>query len=58
VTIAVTCLLTYLILPSTRFAETAQDGLASALYFVNWRLAAQSVNYLAQGAGASPFQHF
>jgi peptidoglycan/LPS O-acetylase OafA/YrhL len=58
VTIATTCLLAYLILPATRFAQTAHDGLASALYVENWRLAARSVDYLAQGAGASPFQHF
>ncbi len=58
VTIAVTCLLTYLLLPTTRFNSIAHDALSSAYYAINWRLSQQSVDYLAQNDAASPFQHF
>ncbi|UJA19463.1 acyltransferase [Thermoleophilia bacterium SCSIO 60948] len=34
------------------------DVLASVGYFVNWRLADQSVDYFAQGFEGSPVQHF
>jgi len=36
----------------------AGDVLAAVGYFVNWRLAGQSVDYFAQGFEASPVQHF
>ena len=36
----------------------AHDIVAAALYVVNWRLAGRSVDYLAEGTGASPVQHF
>lgn len=36
----------------------AHDIVAAALYVVNWRMADRSVNYLAEGTGASPVQHF
>ena len=39
-------------------SSTAGDVAASALYVVNWRLAGQAVNYLAQGEDPSPVQHF
>ncbi len=58
VTIAGTCLLTYLFLSATRFDSIARDALSSAYYAVNWRLSAQSVDYLAQDQAVSPFQHF
>lgn len=34
------------------------DIVAAALYVVNWRMADRSVDYLAEGTGASPVQHF
>jgi peptidoglycan/LPS O-acetylase OafA/YrhL len=58
VTIAATCLVTYLVLPGSRFASIGRDALASAFYFVNWRLSRQSVDYLSQNQAPSPFQHF
>ncbi|HYO20445.1 MAG TPA: acyltransferase family protein [Dermatophilaceae bacterium] len=51
-------LATPLLLPRTRWVGTAWDVVASSLYGVNWRLAAQSVDYLAAGEAASPVQHF
>lgn len=45
-------------LSKIRFAEYAQDGVGSALYAVNLRLAAVGTDYLAQGDPPSPFQHF
>src|SRR5699024_5950980 len=42
----------------TRWADIAQDILASALYFQNWQLAARAIDYLAQSAASSPLQHF
>src|SRR5699024_6639899 len=34
------------------------DIVGAALYVVNWVLAARSVDYLAEGVGVSPVQHF
>jgi peptidoglycan/LPS O-acetylase OafA/YrhL len=45
-------------LPEVRWDQTAQELIASALYFENWQLATSSVDYLAQNNEASPFQHF
>lgn len=45
-------------LPEVRWQQTVQELLASALYFENWQLALNSVDYLAQNNEASPFQHF
>ncbi len=56
--LAVTLLVTRLAAPSTIWGNTAKDVRAAALYFVNWRLAAQSVDYLAAENAASPVQHF
>ena len=58
VTFVGVALVTVLVLPVTRWASVAGDMVASALYVVNWRLAARSVEYFAQGAAASPLQHF
>lgn len=49
---------TPLLLPSARWAETVQEAIASALYFENWQLAANSVDYLASRNAASPVQHY
>jgi peptidoglycan/LPS O-acetylase OafA/YrhL len=48
----------YLVLPATQLAGTAAEIRASALYFQNWQLAADSVNYLQAASAASPVQHF
>ncbi|MGH8862956.1 MAG: acyltransferase family protein, partial [Jatrophihabitantaceae bacterium] len=58
VTIATSCLVSYLVLPAEQFDTIGRDALASAYYAVNWRLSAQSVDYLAKDQAASPFQHF
>ncbi|ROS27934.1 acyltransferase family protein [Cellulomonas sp. PhB150] len=53
-----TAIATVLWLPVTRWREIAGDLASTALYVVNWRLAGRSVDYLAEGAAASPVQHF
>jgi len=50
--------LTLFTLPPTRWAEIGGDVFASAAYFINWRLAARSVDYLAEDSVPSPVQHF
>ncbi|GAA1350999.1 acyltransferase family protein [Falsarthrobacter nasiphocae] len=47
------------VFPADRWQEVAQQGLASATYWQNWLLAAQSVDYYAADHSlASPLQHF
>lgn len=46
------------ILPAYAKQQNLSEFLASAFYFQNWRLAIDSVDYLAQNNSASPFQHF
>lgn len=46
------------ILPVFTKQQNLTEFLASAFYFQNWRLAVDSVDYLAQNNTASPFQHF
>ncbi|MEV1328686.1 acyltransferase family protein [Micromonospora costi] len=53
-----TLLLAYFILPRTRWSATAWDIVASACYAMNWRMAAQSVDYVAVNAAPSIAQHF
>jgi peptidoglycan/LPS O-acetylase OafA/YrhL len=45
-------------LPGTRFPSIALDALSSTFYGINWRLAAQGIDYLNAGAAPSPLQHF
>ena len=47
-----------LVLPATRLADTAAQIRASALYYQNWQLAWNAVNYLKSDSAASPVQHF
>jgi peptidoglycan/LPS O-acetylase OafA/YrhL len=47
-----------LILPSTQLPETADEIRASALYFQNWLLAHNAVDYLHATQAPSPVQHF
>ena len=48
----------WLFLSKVRFVEYAWDALSSALYAVNFRLAVNGTDYLAQDSPPSPFQHF
>lgn len=54
----IVALATALFLPRTRWVSTAWDVVASSLSGINWRLAAQSIDYLAVGEAPSPVQHF
>ena len=56
--LAVTWGLSYWVLPSSQLAATAEQIRASALYFQNWQLASDAVNYLQQGSAPSSVQHF
>ncbi|RIQ20880.1 acyltransferase [Jiangella rhizosphaerae] len=58
VVLAAVAVITMVVLPVTRWASIAWDIATSALYVVNWRLADQSVNYLASDDAPSPVQHF
>ncbi|MBT2503097.1 acyltransferase family protein [Curtobacterium sp. ISL-83] len=44
--------------PSALWGQYSRELIASTVYLQNWQLAADSVDYLAQGNQASPFQHF
>src|SRR6516164_2535845 len=56
--LTVTWLASRLVLPATRLADTADEVRASALYFQNWLLAHNAVDYLKSNDAASPLQHF
>lgn len=58
VTILATVAAAVVFLPPTRWLAVGDQALSSALFFQNWALAAESVDYLAQGTAPSPFQHF
>lgn len=58
VVLVVVALLAWLLLPRTRWTSTAQDIIVTALYGMNWRLAAQSVDYFQQDAAVSVLEHF
>ncbi|MCG5454248.1 acyltransferase [Micromonospora sp. PSH03] len=51
-------LLTFAFLPRTRWSATGWDVVFSGLYAMNWRLAEQSVDYLAANQAPSILQHF
>jgi peptidoglycan/LPS O-acetylase OafA/YrhL len=53
-----TLIATRLLAPPTYWADTAAQVRASALYVVNWRLAHDSVDYLASTNAPTPVQHF
>lgn len=50
--------LTYLFLPRGRWSATAWDVIASACYAMNWRMAGQSLDYVAVDDAPSIAQHF
>lgn len=56
--LAVTLVATRIVAPSTQWLAGAQQAAASALYVVNWFLAADSVDYLAAENPPSAVQHF
>ncbi|SCG44963.1 acyltransferase family protein [Micromonospora halophytica] len=53
-----TLLLTYFFLPRTRWSATAWDVVASAGYAMNWRMAAESLDYANVDQAPSILQHF
>lgn len=56
--LAITAAASWWLLPSTRWSSVGGDIVASAAYFINWRLASRSVDYLAEDVAPSPVQHF
>ncbi|KEZ48839.1 acyltransferase family protein [Metabacillus indicus] len=48
----------YFLTPELQWVQTISEVVAAALYFENWQLAFNSVDYLAQNNEASPVQHF
>jgi peptidoglycan/LPS O-acetylase OafA/YrhL len=56
--LTVTWIASRFVLPATQLADTAAQIRASALYYQNWQLAANAVNYLKSDSAASPVQHF
>ncbi|WP_299518077.1 acyltransferase family protein [uncultured Serinicoccus sp.] len=58
VVVAATFAASWVVLPTSSRPDLLADVLGSTLYVVNWVLAARSVDYLAEGAGVSPLQHY
>jgi peptidoglycan/LPS O-acetylase OafA/YrhL len=56
--LAVTWFASCFMLTATRLSDTADQVRASALYFQNWELAHEAVNYLTADDAATPVQHF
>ncbi len=56
--LTVTWVASRVIEPATQLANTAQQILASALYYQNWQLSSDAVNYFKSGNAATPVQHF
>ena len=51
-------LMGWLLLPETRRYDVVSQTVASGLYFENWALAVNTVDYLARDNPQSPLQHF
>jgi peptidoglycan/LPS O-acetylase OafA/YrhL len=49
---------TWLFVPSTLWEQTVRQVIASALYVQNWALAADAVDYLAEGNSPTVAQHY
>ncbi len=58
VVLVATLVATLLFVPVVDWRAFGGDMVAAALYVVNWRLAARSVDYLAEDTGVSVVQHF
>ncbi|MFL6060894.1 MAG: acyltransferase family protein, partial [Marmoricola sp.] len=56
--LASTLIASRLLSPETQWENTARQVRASALYFVNWLLSNDAVDYLAADNAPSPVQHF
>src|SRR5215472_16368163 len=56
--LTVTWIASRVIEPATQLAGTAQQVLASALYYQNWQLASDAVSYFKSADAATPVQHF
>src|SRR3984885_5387847 len=56
--LSVTWIASRFVLPATQLAATATQIRASALYYQNWPLAWNAVDYLKSDSAASPVQHF
>lgn len=56
--ILATFCMTWFLAPESRWRSVSWDGIASAFYFQNWRLAASSTDYLGAEEAPSPLQHF
>ncbi|WP_181032577.1 MULTISPECIES: acyltransferase family protein [unclassified Arthrobacter] len=57
-TLIVVTVLSYLIMPITRWLQVGKDVIASGTYMINWVFADSSLDYLARDQAPSPFQHF
>src|SRR6201992_2948932 len=55
--LTITWVASRIIQPATQLVNTAQQTLASALYFQNWQLSADAVSYLKSDDAATPVQH-
>ena len=58
VVLIVVAVLAWLAFNPVRRQSVAGDEAAASLYVINWRLAGQSVDYLAANAPPSPVQHY
>ncbi|GAA4147926.1 acyltransferase family protein [Leifsonia shinshuensis] len=56
--IAVTIAGAFALFGPGRFLSTVWDGVAALFFVSNWRFAAVSTDYFAQGAQTSPLQHY
>ena len=56
--LTVTWIAARIVQTTSQLSDTAQQILASALYFQNWQLAHNSVDYLKSNDVATPVQHF
>jgi peptidoglycan/LPS O-acetylase OafA/YrhL len=53
------CLIaTWAFLPTSLWQQTGDDVRAAALYFINWDLLSDSIDYLASGQAPTVIQHF
>ncbi|MEU7632181.1 acyltransferase family protein [Nocardia sp. NPDC049220] len=58
IVLVATAIATAVLLPPLQARQVLGDGIASAVYAGNYRLALHGTDYLAGDAPASPFQHF
>jgi peptidoglycan/LPS O-acetylase OafA/YrhL len=51
-------LVSIFLMPQVQWKQIISETFSSALYYQNWQLANNAVDYLAQNNQASPYQHF